>query len=458
MDVLDVARPQVLPHVPPEAAGPSRSWSRALRASVLVPIVLVLLAGGIRVWGLSSPSQTYWDESYYVPDAYDYLGGGYLVGHGDDPSDKLSGEITWVHPPLGKWMIATGVGPLGLRPLGWRLPSAVFGTAAVLLVYLLALALWGSVWWAGLAGLLLSLDGLHIVQSRMATLDVFLATFVLAGVYLAVLDRRASRRRAEGGRPVESGRRPSKFVERTFGTEYRLGSGLMLGAAVATKWSGLFALVFVAALSAQSIPRDGRRLRTIVASFVVVPLMVYLASYLVWFGQNGLDLSRFAELQWRMLQHQLHHGTVQPENSSPLSWPFLTHPIRYYPPPGPRVGTGGEIWLIGNPVLWWGFLAATPLLAVKATRGRWKEIVILGTYLALFAPWIFLARTQFLFYMLPAVPYMCLGMVAALRALPGRLRVRSATAFTALACVAAAAYLPVWLGLNVQWFRLPLLS
>jgi dolichyl-phosphate-mannose--protein O-mannosyl transferase len=142
-----------------------------------------------------------------------------------------------------------------------------------------------------------------------------------------------------------------------------------------------------------------------------------------------------------------------------LSWPFLTHPIRYYPAPGPRVGpAGGEIWLIGNPVLWWGFLAAIPVLLAKATRRRWKEIVILGSYLALFAPWMFLGRKQFLFYMLPAVPFMCLGVVAALHALPRRLRLRCATAFAALACAAAAAYLPVWLGLSVEWFRLPLLS
>jgi dolichyl-phosphate-mannose-protein mannosyltransferase len=452
MDVIDVA-PDQFPPLAARAESSTAGPRRALRATMLVPVVLVLLAGGIRIWGLSSPPQTYWDESYYVPDAYDYLGGGYLLGHPDDPSYKLTGEITWVHPPLGKWMIAAGVGPLGLRPLGWRLPSALFGTAAALLVYLLALALWGSVWWAGLAGLLLSLDGLSIVQSRMATLDVFLATFVLAGVYLMVLDRKASRRR------TQNGWQPSTFVERTFGTGYRLGAGLVLGAAVATKWSGLFALVFVAAVCAQATPRDERRLRTIVASFVLVPLAVYLASYLVWFGQNGMDLPRFATLQWRMLLHQLHHGTTQPENSSPLSWPFLTHPIRYYPPPGPRVDAGsGEIWLIGNPVVWWGFLVALPVLAAKAVRRRWREIVILGAYLALFVPWMFLGRTQFLFYMLPAVPFMCLGVVAALRALPSRVHLRSAATFATLTVAAAAAYLPVWLGWSVAWFRPPLLS
>jgi dolichyl-phosphate-mannose--protein O-mannosyl transferase len=303
---------------------------------------------------------------------------------------------------------------------------------------------------------LLALDGLHLVQSRLAMLDIFLTTFVLAGVYLLILDRKASRRRGEAGRG------PSTVVERTFGTRYRLGAGLALGAAVATKWSGLFALVIVAAVCAQAIPRDGRRVRTLVASFVVVPVLVYVATYAVWFLQNGPDVPRFVALQWHMLMHQLHHVSAQPENSSALSWPFLAHPIQYYPAPSPPfpppLAPGRQIWLVGNPVLWWGFLAAFPVLVAKAARRRWKEIVILGSYLALFLPWVFLGRTQFLSYMLPAVPFMCLGVVAGLRALPRGTQRRAAIAFAALACAAAAAYLPVWLGLRIEWFRLPLIS
>jgi dolichyl-phosphate-mannose-protein mannosyltransferase len=76
---------------------------------------------------------------------------------------RIADEATWVHPPLGKWIIAfLGVGPIGQRPIGWRLPSAVFGIAGVGLLYVLALRLWRSVWWAGFAALLLALDGLHI--------------------------------------------------------------------------------------------------------------------------------------------------------------------------------------------------------------------------------------------------------------------------------------------------------
>ena len=83
-------------------------------------------------------------------DAEVYLGGGIGQPIAGAPAVKIADEGTWVHPPLGKWIIALlGVGPIGLRSIGWRLPSAIFGIAGVALLYLLALRLWGSVWWAG---------------------------------------------------------------------------------------------------------------------------------------------------------------------------------------------------------------------------------------------------------------------------------------------------------------------
>ena len=91
---------------------------------------------------------------------------------------------------MGKWIIALlGVGPFGLHAFGWRLPSALFGIAGVALLYMLTLRMWGSPGWATFAAVLLAVDGLHIVQSRMAMLDIFLSTFIVAGFLFLVLDR-----------------------------------------------------------------------------------------------------------------------------------------------------------------------------------------------------------------------------------------------------------------------------
>src|SRR5712691_8897364 len=161
------------------------------RATIAIPIAVIFLAAGVRLWRLPEPRQLVWDEHYYVFDAEVYLGGGIGQPIPRAPRVKIIDEGTWVHPPLGKWMIALlGVGPFGLHSFGWRFPSVVFGIAGVGLLYLLALRLWGSPWWAGLAALLLSLDGLHIVQSRIAMLDIFLTTFITAGMLLLAMDRK----------------------------------------------------------------------------------------------------------------------------------------------------------------------------------------------------------------------------------------------------------------------------
>ena len=229
-----------MPHVKSEAR-----WVRAG-----VPAVVLLVAAVIRLWGLPSPNELYWDEQYYVYDAEAYLGGGIGQPIPGAPAVKIADEGTWVHPPLGKWIMALlGVGPVGLRPIGWRLPSAVFGIAGVALLYLLALRLWRSVWWAGFASLLLALDGLHIVQSRIAMLDIFLTTFVTAGMLFLALDRE---RMDEG----PSGRWPR--IEGVFGSPYRLWAGVFLGAAVATKWSGAFALALATVLCAVWLFTGGR--------------------------------------------------------------------------------------------------------------------------------------------------------------------------------------------------------
>ncbi len=289
----------------------------AVPSRIFVPAAVLLLAAGLRLWGLGAPGQLYGDENYYVFDAAAYLGGGTLDPIGaDPPAVRIADEATWVHPPLGKWIIALlGIGPIGQRSIGWRLPSAVFGIAGVALLYLLALHLWRSVWWAGFAALLLALDGLHIVQSRLAMLDIFLTTFVIAAVLFLVLDRERMESPGSAGR--------WRRIERVFGSPFRLLAGVFLGCAVATKWSGAFALPLVAGLCAiWAFTGDRRGERsglatvwTLVASFVFVPLGVYLLSYGAFFYQHGFAVHDFLTLQLAMLRYQQGHLAVQPENS-----------------------------------------------------------------------------------------------------------------------------------------------
>jgi dolichyl-phosphate-mannose-protein mannosyltransferase len=199
------------------------------RRVLWIGTAVVTVALALRLWNLGAPAQTVFDESWYTFDAVAYLGGG--ISRLTPPAVAIKNDSTPEHPPLGKWLIAAGIGPYS-KPIGWRFPSMVFGVAGVLLVYLLALTLWRSPWWAGLAGLLVALDGVHIVQSRLAMLDIFVSTFITAGVLCAVLEYQR-----RNGIPV-----PTVTSNRVFGSRYLLGTGILLGAAVATKWTGTFIL------------------------------------------------------------------------------------------------------------------------------------------------------------------------------------------------------------------------
>lgn len=420
------------------------------RAAVVVPVVLLIVAAGFRLWNLGSPGIAYWDEQHYIYDANAYLGGGYGLDVGTPPAVRIASEGTWIHPPLGKWLIALlGIGPFGLEPVGWRIPSVLFGVAGVLLLYLLALELWGSVWLAGLAGGLLALDGLHIVQSRLAMLDIFAATFITAGALFLVRHRTRGPTRRAGGR-----------IHRWFGSRDLLLAGVMFGAAAASKWVGLFALVFAIALavvwtfrgSGPGSERNRGRaseVATIAGSLVVVPALVYLASYGAFFFQHGPAFGDFWTLQVRMFEYHRDHTKVQPQNSAPWTWPLLLHPIQYYGlDSGDRVL---RIMALGNPALWWGFLALLPVAALTVLRRAcWQDAVAFGGFAALYVPWLFVGRTQFVFYLLPAVPFMCLAVVATIRRLPRPAGRATAAVLCGAVALAAMAYAPLWTGMWID--------
>jgi dolichyl-phosphate-mannose--protein O-mannosyl transferase len=301
------------------------------------------------------------------------------------------------------------------------------------------------VWWAGLASLLLALDGLHVVQSRIAMLDIFLTTFITAGILFLVLDReRMDARMAVNRWPK---------IDRLFGSPYRLWAGAFLGAAVATKWSGVFALLLATGLCTIWLftgDRLGDRLAigtvgTLLSAFALVPLSVYAISYGAFFFQHGFAIHDFVTLQLRMLHYQQNHLKVQPENSAPWTWPILLHPIQYFSLA--RGSSSSKIVALGNPAFWWGFVLLLPMALIQVVRRpTWQDAVAFGGFAAMFLPWFAIGRSQFLFYMMPVVPFMALCAVATLRRLPSRSAKTSAIVFATAAIVAAAAFAPVWTG------------
>src|SRR5207302_2456094 len=104
------------------------------------------------------------DELYFANDAHnDLLGRDYF-----DPE-----------PPLAKLIIALGIQLFGFNSFGWRFMPALFGTALIPLMYLLARQLLTVRFFAVAAGVLMAFDGMTFVESRTAVIDIIPITLVV---------------------------------------------------------------------------------------------------------------------------------------------------------------------------------------------------------------------------------------------------------------------------------------
>ncbi len=411
----------------------------------LGPLLVALIAGGLRFYRLADPNSKIFDEVYYARNAQS------LLRHGVE-IDKGAPEFI-AHPPLGKWAIAGGEAIFGNNPFGWRFASAVAGTLAVLMIARIGRRLFRSTLLGCLAGLLLALDGLAFVQSRTSMLDIFLMFWVLAAFGCMLIDRDQTRDRlALDGAAGASGTGPHLGIR-----AWRLAAGGCLGAACATKWSAVFylaafgvlALVWdVGARRAAGVRRGLRAaLRRdapgLVASFGLLASAVYTLSWTGWFlgsgrsaydhdaylrpGQSTLGHAVAVAHGWLHYQWEIwHFGDTltksHPYQSHPIGWLLMARPVSYFYA-GPKTGEAGctavgncarEVLAIGTPAIWWPSIAALVATAwLWAARRDWRGGAILVGVGAGIVPWVWYdlqRRTEFFFYALPALPFLVLAL------------------------------------------------
>ncbi|MCX6478292.1 MAG: hypothetical protein NT044_02700, partial [Micrococcales bacterium] len=130
---------------------------------------VMVIAALTRLWNLGYPAKLVFDETYYVKDALTLSAEGHekswpegadVAFHSGDVSGYLSDAAFVVHPPLGKWLIASGMWLAGSdQATGWRLSTAILGIATVALLMLVAFKLFRSVPLSILAGFILAVDG-----------------------------------------------------------------------------------------------------------------------------------------------------------------------------------------------------------------------------------------------------------------------------------------------------------
>ncbi|MQA77172.1 MAG: phospholipid carrier-dependent glycosyltransferase [Streptosporangiales bacterium] len=438
----------------------------------LGPIAVTLVAGVLRFWNLGNPHSIIFDETYYAKDSLSLLQYGVEHEYADKAEvvDKLllggntdifkENASFIVHPQVGKWMIAIGYllvafakttlqgeafdWQAGVTPVGWRLSAAIVGTLAILVVARTARRMTRSTMLGCLAGLLLCLDGLEFVQSRIALLDIFLMFWILAAFACLVADRDRARRRL--ARLVEE--RGADLMGPFLGIRgWRIAAGVCLGLALGTKWTAIWyiaafgLLTFfwdVGARRAAGIKRPFLAALKLdsplaVVSIVVVSASVYVASWWSWFAsddgwdRNWTDESRFGVpaivrnwWHYHVEIYNFHTGLTSHHDyqSSPWGWLLLARPVAYFYESPPGCGADNcstAITGIGTPAIWW---AAIPvilgMLWLWFARRDWRASAVLVGVVVGIAPWLqYPDRTMFFFYALPALPFIVLALTVA---------------------------------------------
>ena len=401
--------------------------------------VLGLLALVSRLWEISYPTDLLFDEAYYPPEGRDLLRWG---------TEYNRGYTFIVHPPLGKWLIASGEAVFGYDSVGWRFPSAVAGAIAVVVLARLGRRLTGSTLLGLLAGLLLTLDGLSFTLGRIGLLDIFLQLFAVSAVACLVVDRDRVRERIRRRLPVPV----TGF--RLGPRGWRIAAGCLFGCACAVKWSGIWFLAFFAVLSLfweraawreAGVPRPTRTvlrrgLPGAIWALAVLPVLTYLAAFTGWFlgetsqGRHWADENPdtafpFVPGALRSLWHmhvewyRFHSGLASPHpwESKPWSWIVTARPILLWNPQGLTDDSGGQvvryILMLGTPTLWFLFPVALVWLGWRIVARRDPAAITVAVAVA--AGWltwfINLDRTMFIFYMAPVVPFFVLGVVLVLQ-------------------------------------------
>ena len=140
-----------------------------------------VLAAGLSVVSFVVSYVNYWmprekvfDEIYFARAAEEYLKGLYIYEN--------------THPPLTKLIITFSTilfGGLhgGDNSYGWRFMDVVFGALAIAVIYVFAKRLTRSALFSAFAAVMFIADGMHFVQSRIATPEGIVVVFSLGALY-----------------------------------------------------------------------------------------------------------------------------------------------------------------------------------------------------------------------------------------------------------------------------------
>ncbi len=352
------------------------------------------------------------------------------------------------HPPLGKTLISLGILAFGMNPFGWRFTVAVFGVLLVPIMYLFGWKISRRSWTAFTAAVLIACDCMHLTLSRIATIDIIVADFILL-MFLFMFCF------------IDEMNRGGKLSKQLL---WIFLSGVSTALAIATKWTGIYAAGGVAVIFftflikycakkktfKESLPYLVKLCIACVISFVIIPLSVYALSY-IEFAQvykdkgiikHAIDNSKF------ILSY--HSGVTEshPYQSEWYEWITDKKPLL------DAINTLendrlSSVATFNNPVLsFLGLAAFFHNIFLWRTRKCTVSQFLAISYIAMLMPWLFVHRTVFIYQYFGCVLIIALLIANSLLNLRGNIK-KKEIAVMAVTAVVFIMFIPEAAGLTV---------
>jgi len=368
-------------------------------------ISITIFAFFIRLYNLSGIDKFIFDEVYYVKDGWS-LGEtgceqewaeGSDTGFFTNPNTYLDECSFVVHPPLAKLLIYIPMKLFGVSPFTMRFSALLFGTLGIFIFMLILDRLLNQVIFVSLGGFFMSIDGLNIVLSKVALLDIFVLFFILLMTLWVVIIYQK----------YQNNQATSLYLFLFFIT-----SGLGMSTKFSVLWFFIGYLIFLIFIYYKQW--------ILLLSGTFITGLTYLITWLPWFNNpksygkssnnffaNIYDLFTY---HLDMLGFHVNLDSTHSYGSSPFEWIFQIRPT--YFEYTDMEESSVSITSLGNPVLWWvGALALIFTIVAFFIYRKFSMLLVIIGFLCGYFPWFFVPRLTFAFYAITYEPFMILSVL-----------------------------------------------
>ena len=353
------------------------------------------------------------------------------VYHGRTGYEFVHGLPTYetTHPQLGKCFIALGIKMFGMTPFGMRFFSAIFGIMFVPLMYMFAKRLFDNTFISLCVGTFITFDCMHYTLSRIATIDIFVAFFIILSYYYMYryIEEDTIYRNNNAWKKDPF---PPKHLYKLL-----ILCGIFMGCAISTKMTGVYAAVGLAVLFICHTIKywPGKQAKKMfgfcVLFFIVCPIIIYTLAYIpavekyaqmgstdrsvhwddqygmmIGYGYTGLIARTLRNTNYMINYHKNLEATHY--YSSPFyQWPIMWKPLLAAFSTVNDNEYVSAVSYMGNPIIWWAAIPCVFYTIYKAFKKDKKAIFLTVAYFAQYLPWMLVSRITFIYHYLPCIPF-----------------------------------------------------